>query len=193
MKSEIEQAFKLLEKWLSTKGFILFRSNHKKINDEVDFDRNIVFITKRSTPLHQFYSALHECGHIIIRKRKDYQEKYKASINYNENMSGKLTLRCHVEEIEEEINAWREGEKLCKKLNISLDTDKYYTYSARWVMSYIVKAGLGKQYLLGEKYRIEKVVSSYIEKNILSPQQPLDSEAETCYTNLNHSSEPKDQ
>lgn len=181
MKSVIEQNFSTLEAWINRRGFILFRSKHKKISDEVDFDRNIVFINERSTPIHQFYSALHECGHIIVRSKKDYKKTFKASVAYNEDMSAKLTFRSLVEEIEEEILAWREGEKLCKKLSINLDTDKYYTYSSRWVMTYIVKAGLGKEHLLGQKYKIEKVLSMKENYSTITDDDELDSHLEVCY------------
>lgn len=187
MKSVVEQNFATLEAWINRRGFILLRSKHKKISDEVDFDRNIVFITKRSTPIHQFYSALHECGHIIVRSKKDYGERFKASLTYNEDMRGKLTFRCLVEEIEEEILAWREGEKLCKKLNIALDVDKYYTYSSRWVMTYIVKAGLGKEYLLGNKSATEKVLLSIKEENLKKPEEVLDAAVALWYDGQNDS------
>ena len=193
MKSEIEKNFVILEKWLSTKGFILFRTKHKKVSDEVDFDKNIVFINTRSTLLHQFYSTLHECGHIIVRKKKNYQEKYKASIKYNESFIGNMTLRASIEEIEEEINAWREGEALCKKLKISLDTDKYYTYSARWVMGYVVKAGLGKDYLLGSGNSTEKSPTIKIEKLNIKLEEPVDNETEVCYNSTDSKPETKDQ
>jgi hypothetical protein len=61
------------------------------------------------------------------------------------------TMRYLVEEVEEETEAWRKGEALANKLNIAIDSDKYYTYASRFLMTYIVMAGKGKDYLVGGK------------------------------------------
>ena len=36
----------------------------------------------------------------------------------------------------EEYDAWHRGEQLAKKLNLDIDTDKYYTYASRQVKTY---------------------------------------------------------
>jgi hypothetical protein len=147
MNNTIEQTLSLIESWLDKKGFVLCKSKKPTIEDEVDFERKVVFLSLRSSPINQLYSLLHECGHIILRNRKDYKEKYKASYEVNEE-NGRASLRSSVEEVEEEINAWREGENLCKKLSISIEKDQYYRYASRWVMSYIVLAAIGNEHLL---------------------------------------------
>lgn len=143
----IKQPLKIIESWLDKKGFVLCKSKKPTIEDEVDFERKVVFLSLRSSPINQLYSLLHECGHVIIRTRKDYKEKYKAHNKVGEQLS-RATIRSAVEEVEEEINAWREGENLCKKLSIEIDVDQYYKYGFRWVMGYIVLAGLGNESLL---------------------------------------------
>jgi len=143
----IEQSLDLIESWLDKKGFVLCRSRKRTIQDEVDFERKVVFLSLRSSPINQLYSLLHECGHVIIRGRKDYKIKYKSHYKVSEEALTP-TMQSSVEEVEEEINAWREGENLCNKLSIDINTDEYYKYASRWVMGYIVIASLGNEHLL---------------------------------------------
>lgn len=143
----IEQSLDRIESWLDKKGFVLCKSKKKTIEDEVDFERKVVFLSLRSSPINQLYSLLHECGHIIIRKRKNYKDKYKAYYTISEQ-DMPPNMQSSVEEVEEEINAWREGENLCVKLSIDINTDEYYKYASRWVMSYIVLAAIGNEHLL---------------------------------------------
>ena len=143
----IEQSLDLIESWLDKKGFVLCKSKKRTIQDEVDFERKVVFLSLRSSPINQLYSLLHECGHVIIRGRKDYKIKYKSFYKVSEEVLPP-TMQSSVEEVEEEINAWREGENLCIKLSIDINTDEYYKYASKWVMSYIVLAAIGNEHLL---------------------------------------------
>lgn len=184
MINEVESAFVIVETWLAKKGFSLFRSKQKSIVDEVDFERKVVFISQRYKINYQFYSLLHECGHIILRSRKNYETLFKANID-SEGSNRKQSYRACVEEVEEEILAWREGYNLANKLKIYVDQDKYHTYGSRWVMTYIVKAALGKEHLfLPTENKIE---SEKNEKENLKTEQDtpiqleLDIVPEPCY------------
>jgi len=181
--NRIEQNLSLVESWLDKKGFVLCKSKKSTIQDEVDFERKVVFLSLRSSPINQLYSVLHECGHIIIRGRKDYQIRYKGHYQTSEGYS-RPTLRSNVELVEEEINAWREGENLCKKLSITLDRDKYYRYGFRWVMSYIVLAGIGNEHLLSNSIPLEtETVTKQTNKNI-DLRALLDNAHDSCYSKV---------
>lgn len=184
MINEIESAFKIIESWLTKKGFSLFRSKQKSIVDEVDFERKVVFISERYKTNFQFYSLLHECGHIVLRTKKNYETYFKASFDY-ETSNKKQSYRASVEEIEEEILAWREGFNLAKKLKIFVDEDKYYTYSSRWVMTYVVKAAIGKEHLYdstNKKARKETKEIEFVDcKNSTEIQTDLDTQQDACY------------
>lgn len=193
MSNPIEQNMDKIESWLDKKGFVLCKSKKKTIQDEVDFERKVVFLSLRSSLISQLYSLLHECGHVIIRGRKDYKEKYKSFYKVSEECSSP-TLRSSVEELEEEINAWREGEQLCKKLSIVIDTDEYYKYSSRWVFTYILVASLGNEHLLPsvkEKGEEETPTKKQITKKELT--RLLDNAHETCYNQVIAEPEHKDQ
>lgn len=145
--THIDEYLSRLESWLDKKGFTLCKSKKVSIEDEVEFERKVVFLSLRSSPINQLFSLLHECGHIVIRNRKDYEVKYKESFKYQQQ-NKKPTMRACVEEIEEEISAWREGEKLAQKLSIYVDSDAYYRYASKWVMSYVVLHSVGNEHLL---------------------------------------------
>ena len=100
MTKLIEQSIDKIESWLAKKGFALLKSKLSTIQDEVDFDRKVVFLSLRSKPEYQLYSLLHECGHVIIRTRKDYRLRYAASAEREENPSKNETNRSIVEQID---------------------------------------------------------------------------------------------
>ena len=186
----IEHSLDLIESWLDKKGFVLCKSKKPRIQDEVDFERKVVFLSLRSSPINQLYSLLHECGHVIIRGRKDYKTKYKSHYKVSEEVLPP-TMQSSVEEVEEEINAWREGENLCKKLSIEINTDDYYKYASRWVMSYIVVASLGNEHLLPAAKELIDEEDIKEENNIkLDICRVLDNAHDPCYYELISKPEP---
>lgn len=139
-----------IEEWITGKGFRLIKGKEKHVVDSVDFDVKIVFLGTRATEENQVYSILHECGHIMNRTKDAFAKKYKVLKEAETNPKKTKSIRYLVEEIEEETEAWRNGEVLANKLDIQLDPDTYYTYASKFLMSYIVIAGEGKSYLLGK-------------------------------------------
>lgn len=139
-----------IEEWLTGKGFRLIKGKEKHVVDSVDFDVKIVFLGTRAVEENQVYSILHECGHIMNRTKDNFAKKYKVLKEAETNVKKTKSIRYLVEEIEEETEAWRNGEVLANKLDIKLDSDKYYTYASKFLMSYIVMAGEGKDYILGK-------------------------------------------
>jgi len=185
----IEHSLDLIESWLDKKGFVLCKSKKKTIEDEVDFERKVVFLSLRSSSINQLYSLLHECGHVIIRCRKDYHIKYKAYCMISEQELPP-NMQSSVEEVEEEINAWREGENLCRKLSIEINTDEYYKYASRWVMGYIVLAAIGNEHLLPiakDVLEEDKQEKKDVKVDIC---KVLDNAHETCYYELISKPEP---
>ena len=180
MKTNIKQSLSLIESWLDRKGFVLCKSKKPTIEDEVDFERKVVFLSLRSKPIFQLFSLLHECGHVIVRGRKSYKEDFQDLIEYQET-GKKQNTQASVQEVEEEILAWREGEKLAKKLGIVIHKKEYYSYACRWVMGYMVLAGIGRESYLP----IAKEAKCDIEED-KTPDlcRILDNANETCYYEL---------
>lgn len=177
--NNIGQSLFLIESWLDKKGFVLCKSNKRTIQDEVDFERKVVFLSLRSSPINQLYSVLHECGHIVVRGKKTYKQDFREHINVAEG-EGKVTITSTVQEVEEEILAWREGAALAKKLSICIDREKYYKYGYKWVMGYIVLAAVGNEHLLPiAKDTTEETIIE--EKKSIDICKLLDNAHESCY------------
>ena len=175
----IEQSLDLIESWLDKKGFVLCKSKKSTIQDEVDFERKVVFLSLRSSPINQLYSLLHECGHVVIRTRKDFKIRYKKHYKVIEG-DCHTTMQSSVEEVEEEINAWREGETLSKKLSIEIDSDSYYKYASKWVMGYIVMAAIGNEHLLPlPKNTVEDDIQEKTKS--IDLRKVLDNAHDSCY------------
>lgn len=176
---DIEQSLSVIESWLDKKGFVLCKSNKRTIQDEVDFERKVVFLSLRSSPINQLYSVLHECGHVIVRGKKTYKEDFKEIIKASEG-EARTTLISTVQEVEEEILAWREGEVLARKLSIHLDRENYYRYGYRWVMGYIVLAAIGNEHLLPipKDITIEEEPKEKVKIDLC---KVLDNAHESCY------------
>ena len=193
MTKLIEQSIDKIESWLAKKGFALLKSKLSTIQDEVDFDRKVVFLSLRSKPEYQLYSLLHECGHVIIRTRKDYRLRYAASAEREENPSKNETNRSIVEQIEEEILAWREGQSLANKLDIYVSDGKYYKYGYRWVMSYVVLAAVGKEHYLPSSFteKIEEDAEKQVTE--IDMCKVLDNAHPVCYNGVISKPEQQDQ
>jgi hypothetical protein len=137
----------IVEHWLAKRGYKIVRGRTKHIVDSVDFEMKLVFLSERSKEHNQLFSILHECGHILNRD-KNFNKKYKALSAAEKDPRKLKTMRFLVEEIEEETEAWRRGEILANKLNLELDTEQYYNYASKFLMTYVVTAAKGKGYLI---------------------------------------------
>jgi hypothetical protein len=188
----IQQSLDKIESWLSRKGFALLKSKNKTIEDEVDFNRKVVFLSLRSNPINQVYSLLHECGHIIVRGKKEYKIRFSESVAIEEGLQFRETNRSIVEQIEEEILAWREGYVLSQKLNLNLVEKDYLKYGFRWVMSYVVRGSIGKEHYLPSGISQEE---SHTKNQITQTELTalLDNAHEVCYNGAISETPNKDQ
>jgi hypothetical protein len=144
------QKIDIVEKWLLKRGYRLIQGNQKYIVDSVNFELKIVLLSKRSKVENQFYSILHECGHILNRG-KGFEQKYNILVESEEDVRKQKNIRYLTQEIEEEAEAWRRGETLATKLKLNVDSNKYHSYASRYLMTYILAAAKGKQYLASKE------------------------------------------
>jgi len=102
--------------------------------EEVDayyYDANCISICTSHSKEIQLFCLLHEAGHLIIRKRKSFSRKYP------EVSSKKRLISNSIDTIREEIDAWKEGERLANKLSINLDKKKWNKYASSQIFKYI--------------------------------------------------------
>lgn len=137
-KTQLEFDRKQIDKlvhWCNRRGYSVTFGSYR---DQVDTLDKQVFLCNRTRISNRLYSFLHECGHIIIADNKTYFRKQYpiAAKNLRRNNS----LLSNIETIEEEIEAWKVGERLAKRLRIKFDREKYKKYAARFIMTYVSTA-----------------------------------------------------
>ena len=135
--------------WLEKRGYRL--TTDSKIDDEVDFDNNTVNIRSQPSIETRFYILLHECGHILIKRNwnkfaQDNPTSSKAWTHIND-----LRVICskvnRVSTIIEEIDAWRKGRNVAKRMKLYVNDAKFHKLMTDCILSYIEWAGDPKKYL----------------------------------------------
>lgn len=96
-----------------------------KAEDRVLTTTKIIYINKNHNPRRKLYILLHELGHVVLLTNSDYAIKYKRILN--QKSYSKLTYRVGI--VEEEIDAWNEGERIANKLLIPIDNHFYVVKS----------------------------------------------------------------
>jgi hypothetical protein len=124
--------------WAEARGLTV---NFKRgFEDQYICEDKLIEINTANSPEHRFYALLHECGHYLI---------YKTSSNFVRDMpmykgfcggSDGRTARSkayHVSLVAEEIEAWKRGRALARRLDLSVDNKRYDDLMAKCVYSYI--------------------------------------------------------
>ena len=111
------------------------------VQDEFRPDDKMITISTRQGREKQLYSLLHECGHLILQNNENlYNDKYPSSAkmaNYNSNRTLERSEKYKVDVMAEEIDAWRKGKDLAKRLDIYIEEDNYYSISTKCLYTYI--------------------------------------------------------
>ena len=133
-----KKAFQNLKKifsWLENKGYeIVFHND----SDSVVFSDKKMFIDKRSSLENQLYSALHECGHILQHQNKPmYNKSFKYQHVAENDRRKERSYAYRISVLEEELDAWKRGKKLAKRIGIEIDEIKFEKYKAKYSMSYV--------------------------------------------------------
>lgn len=115
--------------WLRKRGWNVVE--RARCRDVVNFDEKQVYLSLHSTPEHQLFSILHECGHIIAGGKKAILEIVNAP--YAKKRTDAFCVSC----VLNEARAWDAGEKLAKRLGIVIDRVAYENYRARYLRNYM--------------------------------------------------------
>ncbi len=86
--------------------------------------------TKRKIERRIIY-LLHELGHIYLFQKSNYDKKFAPLIE------GRKNNRFTVSEIEQEVLAWDEAEKLASRFGISID-ENFYKFKFENLKTYIL-------------------------------------------------------
>ena len=139
-KKLFEAGMNILTEWLDKKGWTL---NLDYLNqDEMLPSEKLVNINTRQGIEKQFYSLLHECGHLLIQSNwENYEKAYPATAKmYAYATTHKQLARSpkfKVDCISEELEAWRRGKKLADRLSLYYHEERYNDLTAKCVYTYI--------------------------------------------------------
>tara|TARA_R110002020_G_scaffold273364_3_gene488481 strand:- start:260 stop:712 length:453 start_codon:yes stop_codon:yes gene_type:complete len=121
--------------WLENKGYETIFHND---TDSVIFSDKKIFLDKRSSTENQLYSILHECGHILQHQNKStFNKSFKYQHVAENDKRKERSYAYRISVLEEEIDAWKRGKKLAKRLDIELDEIKFEKYKAKYTMTYV--------------------------------------------------------
>lgn len=129
--SQIEK----LSKYARRKGYNV--SILKLSNDQgsICFHYKQIVIPSTITKERQFYTLLHELGHYLINV--EHIEEYSKGFGRQYKKFSKKSLTFLVAEIEEELEAWRLGYNLGKRMRLRINRDKFEIFKASLVMTYM--------------------------------------------------------
>ena len=127
------KSFEKIKSWVESKGYTL----RFGVKDYVDYDEKEVVIYKNQyNSKHMVYSALHECGHIVVGHRDNYNRDYKSIVKADVDGRHYRSNLYKYKKLREEIEAWEEGYVLSKELGLRINKDDYDKYAARNFVTY---------------------------------------------------------
>lgn len=122
---------KKLERYCNKKGFaVLYRDIEL---DVIYFDEKKIVLGDQHSDEISLYMLLHEIGHHVTLKKKRYQKEYQAV--YDTFSKSSTTMR--LTNVQEELDAWREGLKLAERLGITVDRRKFEITKSRCITTYL--------------------------------------------------------
>jgi len=131
-----KKQLELLEEYAASKKWsVIYRAKAK--NDWADWARKSVRLKERTNKEELFYVFLHELGHMLMfQNNRAYSSKYEAV--FDEFTGG--TQPVSIARIEEELEAWRTGLRLCFRLNLKVNRRNYEKVKSKYAMTYIAWA-----------------------------------------------------
>ena len=120
----------LLVIWAYDRGYSVFFERNG--DDSICDNSKIISIKNTVTKESQLFTLLHECGHLLIYKNGDVFNLNDIRASYSEGSQIYKTYR-----VIEEIEAWKRGRQLAKRLNISIDQDRWDRAISRAITKYI--------------------------------------------------------
>lgn len=130
-----KQQISVLEDYCNGKSWVIeYRRAQKVKSDFAAITDKKIVIKKDRRPEITFYIMLHEIGHMMLcQNRNMYNERYNAVYdNFSRaSMTHKIKL------VEEELDAWKIGYKLAKRLKLYVNQRKFESVKVRCVSTYM--------------------------------------------------------
>lgn len=132
---EYNKNIKKLENWLNKKNFDLILSSK---SSDIVFNSKFCKCVEINTSFsykNQIFALLHECGHILVQSRSDYDLEFNSDFI----CTNKNNILYRYDTIKEELYAWEAGLKLSKRLNIKIDDNEYRKNAWKWLSTYMIE------------------------------------------------------
>jgi len=131
--TDFRHAFKCVEAWLFNRGYTV--NVYTDAEDCVYYETKEVMINSRKHAESRFYTLLHECGHILINDNRD--RLFRLSRETQAIMGQKPARNKRIAVLSEEVEAWKRGERLAKKLGLDINERKFDEARTNALMSYV--------------------------------------------------------
>lgn len=130
-----------LERYCNEKGYrVVYRDVE---TDAVYFEKKMFVMNSKLSNEVSMYHLLHEIGHLrVMRKKKTYNEVY----DYIFDNFSKASLTHKIAILQEELDAWREGLNLARRLDIHIDRRKWEITKTKCISTYLSWAVRNKGY-----------------------------------------------
>jgi len=119
--------------WLFDRGYVV--NEYTGAEDSVYYESKEILINSRKHIESRFYTLLHECGHILINDNRD--RVFKLSRETSAIMGNKPGRRRRIAVLSEEVEAWKRGERLAKRLNLEINEEKFDKARTDALISYV--------------------------------------------------------
>jgi len=130
----LDEDYKKVEIWLSKRGWHVF--TYTDAYDATFWLLKEIHINSRNHAKRRLYTLLHECGHVLVDDNRDRIHRLSRECHH---LAGSRirSKRKRIALVSEEYEAWKRGERLARRLKIRIDTDKFDTFRAESLMSYV--------------------------------------------------------
>ncbi len=119
----------------------------KGIEDRFEPSENTIYINSRNHPETKYYTLLHEAGHLLIDKNWQAFDRDNPMYSVSTDNRVSKSKAYRVSLVAEEIEAWKRGRRLAKRMGHQINEKKYDKHIADNVMTYIEWAASGDEEL----------------------------------------------
>ena len=137
-KPDWKSQFQKLVGWASSKGYDVWC--YTDADDRLEFETKRIHIDSRQHAESRFYTLLHECGHLLISQTAgQFADDHPMYAFSTDNRSSK-SKAYQVSLVAEEIEAWKRGRRLARRLDLTINDTKFDRIMTDCVLSYIADA-----------------------------------------------------
>ena len=142
MSTSFESQFEEIEEWVASKGYCVVEETDAE--DRVEWADKTIYINSRNHIENRYYTLLHECGHMMIAQSwRDFDKDHPMYACSSDGRNAR-SKAYKVSTVAEELEAWKRGRRLARRLQHHVNDEKYDAHVTKNVMSYIEwAAGVG--------------------------------------------------